>query len=125
MFERVLIIDNTPKGGEKGWRTVFTKEDVDELYQTFLFVKEHPTLRLDCRQITDQTHLLKFLEEYRGDIHLYVREPVAGTIISRFQYIYKEPQINKGVFLESFFIRNVRASIREKVYNLFFGGIVE
>jgi len=123
--ERELVIDFFPEGEERVWTRVTTKEEIDELYQSVLFKEQPPFLLLDCRDLSNQTHLLKFLEEYKGGIKLLTKEPVPGTIISRFQDIEKIPLINKAVFLESFFVRNARASIREKVFNLFFGALNE
>lgn len=93
---------------------------VDDLYQDTLHRKFPQPLFLDCRFLGDLNHMLKFLEEYKGDITLWVQEPVQGTIISRFWDIRKSALVESDNFMRRILEKKARPSIRERIGNLFF-----
>lgn len=72
-------------------------------------------VRIDCRQVKDHQLLLKFIEDYRGDIEMIVLEPVPSTILSRFSDIRKvyNPPASGSIWGK--FLDRVPAHLKEKV----------
>lgn len=72
-----------------------TISSLDELKEAYIDSKS--LLSIDARQLSSNnyTSLLKFVEEYRGDINLVLNEPVPTPILSRSLEIYKTPKYNE------------------------------
>lgn len=67
--------------------------------QSYMDLENPIDLVLDLRSLTLRgiTSLLKFMEEYRGNLTCIVRDPVPPAVLSRFSNIIKNPIIDKSV----------------------------
>lgn len=110
-------VENTPL---KGVFSLSSKEEIQNLYGEKLSRMDAPPLVMDCRELNERefTMLLKFIEEYRGDITIIARDPVPQPILSRFTEIFKNPEVVGGSLLNKRLSRTP-FSLRDRVEKMF------
>lgn len=120
LIERELFLDCIPEKRISHVVSVANREDTDRLYSEFYMLEHPPGLYLDCRSLPAHqfNNLLKFLEEYKGQIQLAAIDPVPPPVISRFTRVKKGFEPRGGSLLGLRF-RNLPNSIKGKVFSLF------
>jgi hypothetical protein len=124
VLKRVLYLDSLPEKRFSGkFFSIVNQDDIDRLYGGFFSLKEPPFLCLDCRNLSlrGYSRLLKFVEEYRGDLIMIATDPVPPPILSRFTEVVKKFVPQKSSFLE-LKLRNLPEGLKRRMYGLF--GIV-
>jgi hypothetical protein len=121
VLKRILYLDSLPEEGFSGKLvSVVTSDDLNRLYGGFFSYKEPPFLCLDCRNLSLRGYgrLLKFVEEYGGDLEMIALDPVSPPILSRFTEVVKNFIPQKSNLLE-IKLRNLPEGLKRRMYNLF------
>lgn len=119
---RTLYIDKQPDEYWGKYHVLRDKDDIAELYDRYLHLKNGGDITLDCRQLKPILfhNLLKFVEEYKGRIMMVAYDPVLNTVSSRFTEIQKGFNPPEGGSLMEIKLRGrVPNSLKERVNELF------
>lgn len=98
-MKRELVLDNVLER----FPDVIVLEDTEQIQNLFLdyfHLENLPELVLNIKKLptVHLSSLLKFVEEYEGDIILIAKDdPIPTPILSRFSIIKKEPEINEKI----------------------------
>lgn len=117
---RILYLDGIPQGTFKNVRLIGEREHVEELYAEIYRLEKGPEVTLDCRSLSTRHYglLLKFLEEYKGKVVMFARDPVPAPILSRFTETKKIFTPTPGKLISLRF-KHLPMSIKGKVATLF------
>ena len=118
-MKRVLYLDGVPPETRLQNPIVVSRvKELDEIYM-LMFRRQPVPVTLDIRSLQKRHsgRLLKFIEEYRGDIVLIANDPVYPAILSRFNEHVKTTRLQKTTFLE-LKLQNCRGHLSEKVKQL-------
>lgn len=100
---------------------IFNFRDVVRLFERYSSLEAPPELTLDCRFLSSNgfNSILKFVEEYMGDITMVAYEPVLSTVLSRFTEIKKDFKIPESGSILEFKFRTVSGLLRNKLFAFF------
>lgn len=119
---RALYIDCVPEKSEN-IVTVESANDARGVIERFSELLVPPALVLDCRTLPRRSFnvLLKFIEEYESPITLIARDPVPGTILSRFTEIKKSFDVEAYQFrsVVELHLKFVRGKMKDRLNSLF------
>lgn len=123
MTRRVLFIDSF-KGFElQNLITLSSIAEVHSLVERYSFLETPEVISLDLRVLNLKavTSLLKFIEEYQGDLYVVINDPVPLPVLSRFIEIHKSFTPNKTKSFMNIVIDDCVKSnnLKTKLYNFF------
>ena len=116
-MRRDLYIDTVPDRSNSIVK-IDTVQDIRNLFNDYC--QSDREITLDCRSLrkNEFNSLLKFIEEYSGDIVMIVIEPVQDTLISRFVNIHKSFSLGKKRDIREFRLETVGGKLRQRVLGI-------
>lgn len=115
-----LFINHSPKIQSKHFIELKDTQAVRDMLERYSHLQESPPLTLDTCSLQEYAYnqLLKFIEEYKGDITLFAKDNVPDSILSRFTEHTKKVEVSDFPFIHTR-LRRAPKSLKDKVKELY------